>query len=150
MMISRRNFFSITIMMFVVCFLFLFSGAAKMALSNYEINEYARVMHREVEPFSVTESDEGAEGLAEKFVLYIGSDKEIKDMIKEWCRYNRYDLLTKSPGSTGVGENKSISEALGGIPFLVMVDGASITSKEAFVFSSCETEGIPVIFCQLP
>ena len=141
-------------MMIVVTFLFMFSGAAKMALSNYEINEYAKVMHREVKPFSVKETNDRVASLVDAkhdFVLYVGANSEEKSMVKEWCRYNQMDMVVRVPGvGIPAGSKGSIAELVGGVPQFVIIDGAAFTAKDVGILELCMDAGIPVIFCTLP
>ena len=39
-MISRRNYFVITIMMLILLFMFQFTGVMKERLNEYDVNEY--------------------------------------------------------------------------------------------------------------
>jgi len=88
-MISRRNYLSITIMMGIIFFLFLFSGAAKTALSHYEINEYAleKTDILDADTEAMTATDAGC-------VLYLGESKKMERVARQWCNYRHYQFVT--------------------------------------------------------
>lgn len=130
-MISRRNYISITIMMAMVFFLFLFSGAAKVALSHYEINEYD-FDRSGFSAVSFAELDHPTEGT----MLYLGASDEMEQMAKQWCTYRRYQLDTE------VGEDTTYA--------MVLVDGASLEEDEIGTLLEFQQNRIPLVFGSLP
>ena len=135
-MISRRNFITIFIMMVVIFFLFMFTGAAKIVFSKYRTNEYIPTF------VPVEDSDAEIEKLREGDVLYLGEDEEILTYVSEWCRYYRRNLCQISADEPFEGELSDVS-------FLI-VDGASVTEDEIELITDANKKGCMVCFATVP
>ena len=135
-MISRRNFLTIFIMMVVIFFLFMFTGAAKIVFSKYKINEYYPSF------VPVEDTDAGTTKLREGDVLYLGEDEEILTYASEWSRYYRRNFQVISTEDPFEGDYADVT-------FLI-VDGASITEEEIDLVMDANENGCMVCFATVP
>lgn len=118
-------------MMAMVFFLFLFSGAAKFALSHYEINEY----DFDRGSFSAKGFDELAKD-SDGVVLYLGTSSGMERMIGQWCTYRRYRLETAYDAKEQYT--------------LVLIDGASLEEEDVDLLFEFQQNHIPMVFGSLP
>ena len=85
-MVSRRNFFAITIVMGIIFFLFQFSNIAKESWNHYEENSY--VMDKKDLPTDRTVYQAGQNGkTAAESVVYIGKDpnSSCAEVVSDWA-----------------------------------------------------------------
>lgn len=149
-MVSRRNYFSIAIMMFLVLFMFQFSGVAKDALNDYETNEY-----EEATASKLTKKDSYSleivtdASLVEKdrsYVVYIGTpEEEIGNVVAWWCTYSKWQLVCyPSLADCSFPEDHQ--------PEAVILDGANMTdfSGDSNILLSYAEAGVNLIFARLP
>ncbi|MCM1100011.1 MAG: DUF2194 domain-containing protein [Clostridium sp.] len=144
-MVSRRNFFSIMMMMAVLIFMFQFSQVIKENASNYDINEYAAS-----EPLSGGERWQGKDVgelavFGEESVLFLGdADSDTGRMVAEWCNYTKRDLTVMA------GTSAYDSVRLG-LPGLVLIDSRDVdVARETDMLVELARAGTPLIFCSLP
>ena len=130
-MISRRNYISITIMMAMVFFLFLFSGAAKVALSHYETNEY----DFDRSEFTVAGFDNSSES-AEGVMFYYGASVSMQNMAEQWCTYRHYQFDSE------YAADKNYSIAL--------IDGSSLTHEDMDMLLQLQDMHVPLVFGCMP
>ena len=135
-MISKKNFFTISVMMVVVFFLFMVTGGAKQALSNYEENEYVPTS------WTVSDTSEADFSISTGGVLYLGDSQKVLNRLKEWCYYNQRGLeeLDHGVGYDGTEENLS----------MLVVDGASLTDKDEDVLLEASETGLTLVFATMP
>ncbi|MCR5639948.1 MAG: DUF2194 domain-containing protein [Lachnospiraceae bacterium] len=133
-MISRRNYLSITIMMGIIFFLFLFSGAAKSALSHYEVNEYA---WEDGTPKG-WKADAGATTETHGVLLYLGANDSMLKLCQRYCMLRQYTCLDSIEASVG----KELQ--------LVVVDGVSMSEETWKQVQAYHEAGIPIVFGSLP
>ncbi len=135
-MISKKNFFTISVMMVVVFFLFMVTGGAKQALSNYEENEYVPTS------WTVSDTSEADFSLSTGGVLYLGDSQKVLNRLKEWCYYNQRGLekLDHGVGYDGTEENLS----------MLVVDGASLTDEDEDVLLEASETGLTLVFATMP
>lgn len=135
-MISRRNFITIFIMMVVIFFLFMLTGAAKIVFSKYRTNEYIPSF------VTVNDTDTGTIHLREGDVLYLGDDEKVFTYASEWCRYNRRNLQVISEETPFEGDYKDVT-------FLI-VDGKTMTEENIEMVMDANQNGCMVCFATLP
>ena len=135
-MISKKNFFTISVMMVVVSFLFMVTGGAKQALSNYEENEYVPTS------WTVSDTSEADFSLSTGGVLYLGDSQKVLNRLKEWCYYKQRGLekLDHGVGYDGTEENLS----------MLVVDGASLTDEDEDVLLKASETGLTLVFATMP
>lgn len=144
-MVSRRNFFSIVIMMTVLLFMFQFSQVIKENGNNYDVNEFALE-----EPVSGADRWSSENAVAGEFgecanVLFFGNEgDELGDMVSSWCTYSKRRLKVLQNTDSYDFEQNTVWE-------LILIDSKSIDfEKETDNIFSLAGEGIPLVFCNLP
>ena len=136
-MISKKNFFTISVMMVVVFFLFMVTGGAKLVLSNYEQNEYSP------NNMEVKNSSESVEEEMDKTLLYLGDDSNILHHLKEWSYYNKTSVIEISHGDT-YEKDEEIS------PSMLVIDGASLTEEDVSFLLEAKLAEITMVFASVP
>ena len=158
-MISRRNYFAITVIMAVVFFLFQFINVARDSWNNYEVNPY--VKDREELP-----GREDAYGLGQESqddypveetdkkpnrgeIVYIGDEAGKTGCVaKAWAVYTKRGFRaygTLQQYETGKEETDT--------PEMILLDSGSIDWEQAEELARLETylrEGSNLVFCNLP
>ncbi len=138
-MISKRNYFTITMMMLVMFFLFQFTGAAKLMLSHYEINEYDTGKRPET-PKNLFEPESLTEG---SFVWYYGTNLHFWNMLQEYCRYRRFHLVrAKSVKQMATYEAKMAQ--------LYCIEGSQMTENDVSPTQYLLRKRVKVCFLDLP
>ena len=94
-MVSRRKFFSIAIMMFVLLFLFQFSMVLRDRKNTYDVNSNLAPKqndgknvwkNEELDPASVGTTDR-------RYVLFVGdSSSDMAEAVSRWCTYAKWDI----------------------------------------------------------
>lgn len=94
-MVSRRKFFSIAIMMFVLLFLFQFSMVLRDRQNTYDVNSNLAPKQNdgknvwkngELDPASVGTTDR-------RYVLFVGdSSSDMAEAVSRWCAYAKWDI----------------------------------------------------------
>lgn len=116
-MVSKRNFFSIAIMMFVLLFLFQFSMVVRDRQNTYDINSNLTArssdgenawQKEQIDLTSLAETDR-------KYVLFVGdASGEMARAADRWCTYAKRNLATCS----SMDEVQEESETLPGMLIL--------------------------------
>ena len=116
-MVSKRNFFSIAIMMFVLLFLFQFSMVVRDSQNTYDINSDLTArssdgenawQKEQIDLTSLAETDR-------KYVLFVGdASGEMARAADRWCTYAKWNLATCS----SMDEVQEQSETLPGMLIL--------------------------------
>lgn len=116
-MVSKRNFFSIVIMMFVLLFLFQFSMVVRDRQNTYDINSNLTArsadgknawQKEQIDSTSLTETDR-------KYVLFVGDTSgEMARATDRWCTYAKWNLAMRS----SMDEVQEGSETLPGMLIL--------------------------------
>ena len=140
-MVSRRNFFSICVMMATILVLFQFSLLIQDFAARYDVNIYMT----ETKLTSASQWDETLAGGAAQTVVYIGSGDDAEaGIVRQWCgytkrRFARYDSL------------EAYARPDGGGPVLLCLNGKSVTAAaQAESLSAMVEAGQNVIFCGVP
>ena len=141
-MVSRRNYFSITIIMFVIFFLFQFSSVALEVWNDYEENRYAEELGALL---PAGEAYQAGQSLSSGLVVYIGGAEDpVWDVARSWAVYGKRDVEAYS----------SLSQYQAGrAPEMILLSPGGVSwSSEAEIerLRSLADEGIHLIFCGLP
>lgn len=145
-MVSRRNFFSITLIMLVVVFMFLVPEVIKNQVNNYGQNRYeesANTKFTDKSVYTATKTDGIKSG---RFVVYIGDDRDgaVGSMVSQWCLYSKRRLLSFKSLRKYQAEPKNLPEA-------ILIDSAYLDfDKELSVLAAYAKVGVNLIFCNLP
>lgn len=90
-MISRRNFFSMTLMMAALFFLFQFSQIMKEQENDYHTNEYVGGIDIGMGDYWQSGDTYFASG---DFVVFVGSrEGDFYNVVSQWCRYTKRNLV---------------------------------------------------------
>ena len=144
-MLSRRQFFSITVIMLVLLVMFQLTGVMKDYWNDYETNEYAdtEIAFKWQDAFK-SNSDE--EQIGEKYIVYIGNvdENETGKMVQTWCSYSKKDLLSyENLSDVNV---KLINES-----YILMLDSEYLDfSTDTEILLEYADKGVSMIFCNLP
>ncbi len=116
-MVSKRNFFSIAIMMFVLLFLFQFSMVIRDRQNTYDINSDLTAREsdgkdawqkQQLDMDSLTQTDR-------KYVLFVGNTSgEMAEAVDRWCTYAKWNFARCS----SVDEVQEDAETLPGMLIL--------------------------------
>lgn len=167
-MVSRRNFFIITILMSVIFFLCLFVNELKDWSNDYEVNAFvtgtAEDYPSKVSMYIPDSQKDGRESVQKKAetgaademsyvprgrVVCIGDPKgELREAAEKWALYTKrdidgYDSLTSY--------NKAEQDM--GLPEMLVIDSEYVDwdqREEAELLTECVTRGIHLIFATLP
>ncbi len=142
-MVSRRNFATITIMLVILLFMFQFTGVMKDKLSKYGINEYQESARTEL-----TEKDMfPASGQSEQKtarVFYAGQSEKTKNTVKWWCTYSKRDFQTADSLNVIMDDEDDL-------PDVLVVDGTYLENRENInAVSDAVENGVNVVVSGLP
>ena len=141
--VSRRNFFSILIMMAVLLFMFQILEVVKENQSDYDIN--AHVSEEKLSGKDVwapaSEEDYGSDD----FVVFFGrADSSIGTVIEQWCTYTKKSLTV-----CGRLEDYALSED--NLPLFMLIDSDCIDLVENLdALAEITESGVTLVFCNLP
>lgn len=149
-MVSRRNFFVITLIMLLVLFLFQFSEFIKDFYNDYDTNVYAssdRSLTQTSVVRPVSESDKIAAS-EDGYAVFIGNAADTaspaKRTVQQWCTYSKMNMLS-------VGSPEEYTPDTKHMPEVVFVDSNQIDfSRSASALSGIANSGVTMIFCSLP
>lgn len=154
-MVSRRNFFTITTLMFIIFFLCMFSNNLKDMLNDYTSNAYAGTAEdgpSETDVYVPESSGEPGKAnvfASRRLAVFIGAEKsKLRDVIWEWVVYSKRDM--KAFESLADYE-KSVSKEK--LPELLVIDSETVdwTAREDVEFlERCVEQGTHLVFSSLP
>lgn len=141
-MVSRRNFFSILVMMVVLLFMFQILEVVKENQSDYDVNAYISEEQLSGEDVWVPTEENYSSG---NFVVFFGeADSNLGGVIKQWCTYTKKSLTV-----CGRLEEYALSED--NLPQLMLVDSNCIDLAENLdAFEEITDSGVTLVFCNLP
>lgn len=155
-MISRRNYFTITIVMFIVFFLFQFSNVALESWNHYEENSYivdTANLPNSSDAYSMESAGDNEEFVndSRELIVYVGAKEEaVGETVSLWVTYTKRNLAVYPSLEEYEGAKEKDGTAA---PALIAVNSDAIDWKAD---ESCEllagyTEsGIPLVLCNLP
>lgn len=140
-MVSRRNFFSICIMMAVILTLFQFSLLVRDIGNNYNMNE-----HLAETKLAQTDSwvSDGTEAPVET-IVYVGSnEKALAEIIRQWGNYTKRQVVQYS-------SLEEFERSGRDAPVILCVAGSEIsTDEEVSALIALADEGQSIVLCDLP
>ena len=137
-MVSKRKFFSIATMMFVLFFLFQFSMVLRDSKNTYDINSSLTEKKADGEnqwtPFdSVTGADSS--------VVFVGNENgDMGTAISRWCTYAKRKLISCKSVSTYKADDKNLPEMMI-LESEKYADGDNLTTLETL-----EKKGVIIVF----
>lgn len=145
-MLSRRQFFSITVIMLVLLVMFQFTGVMKDYWNEYDKNKYAEAVNSELKAEDAYEIARSEEDVSDTFVILIGDPEasNIGKMAQLWCEYTKRDLLTYEALD-------AVSEKLSLKAEVILLDSEYLDfDKDTKTLSELADTGASMIFCNLP
>ncbi len=143
-MVSRRNYFSIIIMMAVLFFMFQFSQIIKESGNKYNENEFARgegELPSGVEQWKP--SDMATSISNDEYILFFGDEEsELGNVVAQWCNYTKRELVFGELYEYPKPEQ---------LPELILLDAefSEVGRKSVFLEPVLEW-GVPIVFCNVP
>ena len=161
-MISRRKFFSITLLMVTVLFLCMCLNNLKDSWNDYAVNKYTETAENYPSKINMyipggSEEDsvrqEGAAGatagetvIARRKVVCVGDEEELcMKAAEEWAAYTKRDIA-KRPSLAALGDEGTAAEML-------VIDPACVdweSDREIGLLTECVEAGTHLVFCGLP
>ena len=148
-MISKKNYFAIAAVMFIVFFLFQFSQVLKETGNNYDSNTYAEIFIPEKHTFE-SKTLQGGEALKEEwgdngYVGFLGrKETPIGSIVSQWVSYTKRNILYMN------NVYKLDLEAYGK-PEAVIIDSRYVDfDDETSVLQGFVDAGISLVFCNIP
>ena len=141
-MVSRRNYFSIAIMMFVLFFLFQFSMVLRDSKNTYDINSSLTEKKADGEN-QWTPSDSNSTTVigADSSVVFVGNeDGDMGTAVSRWCTYAKRKLISCKSVSTYKSDDKNLPEMMI-LESEKYADGDNLTTLETL-----EKKGVIIIF----
>lgn len=136
-MISKRTYFSITIMMVVLLFLFQFSMVVREYRNEYDINDY--LVERQNDGANAWTMDEKDIGKEE--VLFVGNEGgQMQNIVKQWCTYKKKSYAV-SDSLSGYLENARTEPE-----FIVLESEQKILGKEFTFLEDMTRRGVTIVF----
>lgn len=141
-MVSKRKFFSIAIMMFVLFFLFQFSMVLRDSKNTYDINSSLTEKKADGEN-QWTPSDSNSTTVigADSSVVFVGNeDGDMGTAVSRWCTYAKRKLISCKSVSTYKSDDKNLPEMMI-LESEKYADGDNLTTLETL-----EKKGVIIVF----
>ena len=141
-MVSKRKFFSIAIMMFVLFFLFQFSMVLRDSKNTYDINSSLTEKKADGEN-QWTPSDSNSTTVigADRSVVFVGNeDGDMGTAVSRWCTYAKRKLISCKSVSTYKSDDKNLPEMMI-LESEKYADGDNLTTLETL-----EKKGVIIVF----
>lgn len=145
-MISRRNFFTITLIMLVLLFMFQAPEVVKEQMNNYGVNTYAQTQESSMNAGSAPSAVQISKKSTGRYIVYIGNtrDHAVGSTVKQWCSYSKRYL--EAFEKLRMYEFHATER-----PEAVIIDSAYMdVERDTKVVSDLTKRGVHVIFCGLP
>ena len=145
-MVSRRNYFTITLIMLVVFCMFQVPEIVKERVNHYEQNEYVSKTTTRFQKDSVAHTSREKALESDLYVVYIGDglDGQVGSIVTQWCGYTKRFMSTY----------RSLAECSfdkGYLPETVFIDSAYMNIEtDVKIFKELTEQGVDIVFCNLP
>ena len=148
-MVSRRNFLTIALMILILTFMFLFTGAVRNALNEYDVNSFEETTKTGLDSRSMfrteTASDSGFD-IPRRYVLFVEPSfiPDLRDVVTYWCTYTKRGLIEcESLADYEIPEEN--------LPEVVVIDGRYIdVDRDLPVMRELTIRGVHIIFARMP
>lgn len=143
-MVSRRNYFSIIIMMAVLFFMFQFSQIIKESGNRYDVNEHAVAIDKLPSGEAAWQPSETDAVYEESgYVLFFGDvESELGNIVTQWCHYSKKDLAV---------DKLSACKKPDVLPGLILLDAQLCdVGEQPDLLDSVLEWGVPIVFCNMP
>lgn len=145
-MVSRRNFFTIAGIMFVILFMFQLSGVVKEVWNPYWVNQYAGETQTDFTSESSYTPGNTSEVKMKDYVIYIGNsqDNAAGCTVRQWCTYTKRNLIVEQTLQNIAIDSEHPPEA-------ILLDSDYVDwNQDIPVLESLAADGMDLIFCNLP
>lgn len=142
MMVSKRKFFSIATMMFILFFLFQFSMVLRDSRNTYDVNSSLAEKKADGEN-QWTPSDSNSTTVigADSSVVFVGNeDGDMGTAVSRWCTYAKRKLISCKSVSTYKSDDKNLPEMMI-LESEKYADGDNLTTLETL-----EKKGVIIVF----
>ena len=137
-MVSKRKFFSIATMMFVLFFLFQFSMVLRDSKNTYDIN--SSLTEKKADGINRWTPSDNVTG-ADSSVVFIGNENgDMGTAISRWCTYAKRKLISCKSVSTYKADDKNLPEMMI-LESEKYADGDNLTTLETL-----EKKGVIIVF----
>lgn len=137
-MVSKRKFFSIATMMFVLFFLFQFSMVLRDSKNTYDIN--SSLTEKKADGRNRWTPSDNVTG-ADSSVVFIGNENgDMGTAIRRWCTYAKRKLISCKSVSTYKADDKNLPEMMI-LESEKYADGDNLTTLETL-----EKKGVIIVF----
>ena len=137
-MVSKRKFFSIATMMFVLFFLFQFSMVLRDSKNTYDIN--TSLTEKKADGRNRWTPSDNVTG-ADSSVVFIGNENgDMGTAISRWCTYAKRKLISCKSVSTYKADDKNLPEMMI-LESEKYADGDNLTTLETL-----EKKGVIIVF----
>lgn len=152
-MVSRRVYFTIAVIMFIVFFLFQFSAVALEIWNDYDENSYVRDVNQLPGKDDAYQATAQSEENAERMAVYIGeTEGSVGNMVKTWALYSKRGLKTYA-SIAEFGKSEDAAAEGSACPKMVILDPGGVNWEEESAVQSLEAyvrAGMNLVFCGLP
>lgn len=141
-MVSKRKFFSIATMMFILFFLFQFSMVLRDSRNTYDVNSSLAEKKADGEN-QWTPSDSNSTTVigADSSVVFVGNeDGDMGTAVSRWCTYAKRKLISCKSVSTYKSDDKNLPEMMI-LESEKYADGDNLTTLETL-----EKKGVIIVF----
>lgn len=152
-MVSRRVYFTIAVIMFIIFFLFLFSVVTLELWNDYDKNSYVEDVDQLPGKNEAYQAAAQSQEKAERTAVYIGdTEGTMGNMVKTWALYSKRALKTYGSiaefgsGDAGAAKDSAPSE-------MVILDPSGVNWDDKSAAQSLEKHvklGKNLVFCSLP
>lgn len=137
-MVSKRKFFSIAIMMFVLFFLFQFSMVIRDSKNIYDVN--SRLTEKKTDGENQWTPSDSVTG-SDSSVVFVGNeDGDMGTAVSRWCTYAKRKLISCKSVSTYKSDDKNLPEMMI-LESEKYADGDNLTTLETL-----EKKGVIIVF----
>ena len=144
-MVSRRNFFTITVIMLVIVFMFQFPEVVKDKVNHYDKNEYEALEISGLDSANVYRATAVSALQTGRFVVFIGRRTDgAGALVGDWCDYTkRYVEYYDTVSDYKPRENLK--------PEAILIDAEALHgSEDSRNLLQLAQDGNDLIFCTLP
>lgn len=148
-MVSRRNYITITLMMLILTFMFLFTGAITQALNEYDVNGFEETTQTGLDSRSMFRGQAATDGdfdIPRRYAVFVGTrfSDDVRAVVTYWCTYTKRGLV----------ECESLADyeiPEGNLPEVVIIDGKYIdVDRDLPVMKELTQRGVHLIFARMP
>ena len=137
-MVSKRKFFSIATMMFVLFFLFQFSMVLRDSKNTYDIN--SSLTEKKADGRNLWTPSDNVTG-ADSSVVFIGNENgDMGTVISRWCTYAKRKLISCKSVSTYKADDKNLPE------MMILESEKYADSDNLTTLETLEKKGVIIVF----